>query len=173
MHLFVQLTVTYLERDSLMLVVSCDLLLYDMSKIAKTFSYCFFKTIKICFGALSIWFCNFLSIFYLCIQNSIDSTALNRSYNGAFVSKYQIPFTQAEASYFYKDYFLPEDTIHIFMELEGQIRHIWCGDQQIKCIYITFSTSYQARNIMRSKAIAFQSSFGIRSFISLMLQSSK
>ena len=161
MHLFVQLTVTYLERDSLMLVVSCDLLLYDMSKIAKTFSYCFFTTIKICFGTFSIWFCNFLSIFYLCIQNSMRGisrlTTLNLSSNGAFVSKYQIPFTQAEASYFYKDYFLPEDTIHIFMELEGQIRHIWCGDQQIKCIYIyiTFSTSYQARNIMRSKAIAF------------------
>ena len=63
MHLFVQLTVTYLERDSLMLVVSCDLLFYDMSKIAKTFSYCFFTTIKICFGTSSIWFCKFLSIF--------------------------------------------------------------------------------------------------------------
>ena len=46
------------------------------------------------------------------------------SYNAAFVSKYRIFFTQAKASYFYKDYFLPEDTIHIFMELEGQIRHI-------------------------------------------------
>ena len=72
MHLFVQLTVTYLERDSLMLVVSCDLLLYDMSKIAKTFSYCFFTTMKICFGTFSIWFCNILSIFYLCIQNSLS-----------------------------------------------------------------------------------------------------
>ena len=72
-HLFVQqLTVTYLERDSLMLVVSCDLLLYDMSKIAKTFSYCFFTTMKICFGTFSIWFCNILSIFYLCIQNSLS-----------------------------------------------------------------------------------------------------
>ena len=53
-----------------------------------------------------------------------ETHKLNMSYNGAFVSKYQIPFIQAEASYFYKDYVLPEVTIHIFMELEGQIRHI-------------------------------------------------
>ena len=68
-------------------------------------------------------FATFLA-YSIYVFKTAHSFALNRSYNGVFVSKYRIPFAQAEASYFYKDYFLPEDTIHIFMELEGQIRHI-------------------------------------------------